>query len=238
MAKTNEELYQNYNSAIVLPQKIEENWSRAYFKRYLLPHLPPQMNTSLLEIGCGYGRYLKFLEEEGYKNCCGLDISAEQIEYGKHQLGLSNIFQKDPLEYFAESKKKYDVIMLIDILEHLNLQYTVTLLKRAKEALSEEGFLIIQVPNAISPFALTFHGDITHERSFSIQSLEQLLRMAAFDRMKHFALPPLIHGIKSFVRRILWSGIISPLIAFILLISSGSKMGGIYTSNFLTLAYK
>jgi len=238
MSNTNNEIYQNYNSSVVLPLQVEDTWSRDYFKHYLLPHFPSSRDADILEIGCGYGRYLKFLEENGYKKSCGIDISPDQIEYGKKKLGLSNIFQKDPLDFFKENQKKYDVIMLIDILEHLDLDYTIKLLKGAKETLNDKGILLIHVPNAISPFSVTYHGDITHKHSFSAQSLSQLLRMTGFEHMEHFPLPPWVHGVKSFVRRVLWSGIVNPMITLLLLIANGNKMGGIYTSNFLTIVHR
>ncbi|MCK5695871.1 MAG: class I SAM-dependent methyltransferase [Desulfobacula sp.] len=38
----------------------------------------------ILDVGCGYGRTLNALYQEGFKNILGIDFSQKMIERGKH----------------------------------------------------------------------------------------------------------------------------------------------------------
>src|SRR5437870_7579155 len=41
----------------------------------------------IADLGCGYGSFLYFLHEEGYRNIAGVDISAEQVDSAR-KLGI------------------------------------------------------------------------------------------------------------------------------------------------------
>ena len=234
------DLYENYTSTSVLSgvNEVElTKWSAKYFKKNFLKHLGNEKNIQILEIGCGYGRYTKTILNLGYQNITGIDISREQILYAQEKLGLNNVQVADAVE-FLDQEKKYDVIILMDVLEHLELTYAILLLRKIQANLRENGRFIIHVPNGLAPLTPPFHGDVTHIRAFSVDSMSQILRMAGFKEFKHFALPPLITGFTSLIRRTLWSGVINPLIKAFMLIANGGTSGGIYTSNLLTVAYK
>lgn len=234
------DLYENYTSTSVLngvnEVELTKN-SSIYFKKNILKHLPNNQRINILEIGCGYGRYTKTMDELGYKNVKGIDISKEQINYAENVLGLKNVEVADALEYL-DKNEKYDLIFLMDVLEHLESNYAVLLLRKIYNNLNTNGKFIIHVPNGLAPLSPPFYGDITHVRAFSVDSMSQILRMAGFNSFNHFPLPPLVVGIKSFIRRAVWSLVINPLIKAFLKISNGSTSGGIYTSNLLTVATK
>lgn len=234
------DIYENYTSTSVFTNVDESKltkWSVQYFKKNLLEHLGNNKNIAILEIGCGYGRYTKAMQESGYNNVKGIDISREQIEYAREKLKIRNVEVADALEYLND-EIKYDVIFLMDVLEHLELKYAITLLKKIHVSLVSGGKLVIHVPNGLAPLAPPFHGDVTHVRAYSVDSMSQILRMAGFKDFKHYALPPLITGFLSFTRRVLWVFVLNPLIKVFLLIANGGTSGGIYTSNLLTVALK
>lgn len=237
-----EDIYKNYTSTSVLAgvdvKKFTE-WSHQYFKAFILPYIPADKKSKILEIGCGYGRYTQFITQTlGYQNTVGMDISEEQIEYAKKNYNLTNVFQADALAYLESHEEKYDVVILMDVLEHLELDYAVRLLRKVNESLQQNGKLIIQVPNGLSPLKPIFYSDVTHVRAFSVNSMSQILRMAGFSQFKHAALPPLVHGIKSFVQRVLWTLLINPLVYTFVTLSHGNPAGGVYSSNLLTVGYK
>lgn len=236
----NIDIYENYTSTSVLTNVDEvklTKWSYQYFNEYVLKHLGANKDISVLEIGCGYGRYTKAMMDSGFTNVKGIDISREQIQYAREKLGIKNVELADALEYLT-SEKKYDVILLMDVLEHLELQYAITLLSKIYASLKGGGKLIIHVPNGLAPLTPPFHGDVTHVRSYSVNSMSQILRMSGFKEFRHLPLPPLITGIASFIRRVLWTFILNPMIKAFLLVANGGTSGGIYTSNLLTIAYK
>lgn len=236
-----EDIYKNYTSTSVLAGvdvKKFTAWSHRYFNAFILPHIPQDNNCKILEIGCGYGRYTHLLTHTlGYENTVGIDISEEQIEFAKNNYQLTKVFKADALEFLEAGQEKYDIVILMDVLEHLELDYAIRLLKKIKQCLNQYGKLIIQVPNGLSPLKPIFYGDVTHIRAFSSNSMTQILRMAGFKFFQHSAIPPLVHNIKSLLHRMIWVSLINPFIYLFVLLSHGSAVGGIFSSNLLTIAY-
>ena len=50
-----------------------------YLKKVIRKHLPQDRNTRILDLGCGYGALLYWLQQAGYRNLEGIDRSAEQV---------------------------------------------------------------------------------------------------------------------------------------------------------------
>ncbi len=235
------DLYKNYTSMAVLSDTEEElfsKWGQLYFTKRILPHFPKEKDIQILEIGCGYGRYLVALSKLGYQNNFGIDISEEQIAFAKNQLNLKNVERADALDFLTTHQDKYDVILLLDVIEHLDLDYAISLLKKIYHSLSENGRVIIQVPNAITPLSPNYYGDVTHLKLYSPRTMAQLLKTSGFTTFEQFELPPIAHGLKSTIRRILWSTLLKTSIKAYLLVANGDHAGNIYTSNFLTVGVK
>lgn len=235
------QLYDRYTSSTVLTNYTEREftkWGNLCFKKQVFPFFPKARSSKVLEVGCGYGRYLLTLQELGYTELCGIDISKEQIEIGKEELHLKNLHLADALEFLRIETQMYDAILMLDVLEHLELEYSIALTQEAHKHLNPNGVLIIQVPNALSPMSPIRYGDLTHKRAYTVTSLEQLLVLGGFSHTNYHPLPPIVHGLKSAIRRTAWDLLISPLIKAYFLFACGSKMGNIYTPNLLVVAKK
>ena len=59
-----------------------------YYKKEIIPLLPVNKESKILEVGCGYGSLLLLLKKLGFINTSGLDVSQEQIAIAK-QLGVN-----------------------------------------------------------------------------------------------------------------------------------------------------
>jgi 2-polyprenyl-3-methyl-5-hydroxy-6-metoxy-1,4-benzoquinol methylase len=199
------------------------------------PLIGPRRGGRILDIGCGFGKVLWAAREWGCTNVEGVDISEDQVKYGRHTLGLP-LEKGDAVEKLASLHREVDAILAIDVLEHCDLDYSIRLMQVARTALRPNGLLIVQVPNGLSPLSPTFHGDVTHLRAYSVLSLEQLFRFGGFRSFEFRSMPPVLHGLASAVRGILWRGGLSPILRAYFLIACGSAMGGIYTPNFLGIA--
>lgn len=234
-------LFDKYTSTIALVNQDEKkniDWAVGYFKKFISKHLPENKSSSIIEVGCGFGRYLKALSIMGYNQVSGIDISQEQIQFARTRLGLSNVEVADALVYFQDKHSQFDVILAFDFLEHLNVNQSIEMLKILKSSLKENGVIILQVPNALAPLSPIRYADLTHHRAYTVNSMQQSLLLAGFTQFHFFALPPFIHGIKSAIRNFLWSFFVSPLISLLLLIESGERLGGIYTPNLLAVVRK
>ena len=115
-------IYDNYISNHNKSLYGETNISKikAYFpvlNHYYGRHIPADKNARILDLGCGDGNSVYWLQQLGYKNTCGIDFSAEQIAKGK-SMGIENLQNGDLLKYLSDNKTEFDVIMAKDVLEH------------------------------------------------------------------------------------------------------------------------
>jgi SAM-dependent methyltransferase len=234
-------IYKNYTTStmfIGFEEIALTEWSLKYIRHLIVPHLPHNKDAKILELGCGYGRYVHALGMLEYIDVNGIDISEEQINYAKEVLGLRNVQLSDAIQFLDSSVEMYDVIVMMDVLEHLDVQYSLEIIQKIHGRLNIGGKLIVQVPNAISPLSVNRYGDITHKRAYSARSMEQSMRIGGFTNINCYPLPPFSWDMKSFFRSLLWRKLINPLIGIYLRVAVGGKVGGIYTENLLCVSIK
>lgn len=194
------------------------------WSRYYGCFLPEDRSVRIIELGCGCGGFVWWLQRLGYQNVKGVDISAEQVELSK-RLGIDNIVESDIKDFFLKNREKFDLIFMKDILEHFSKDETIDILKAVFGALDTNGLVLIQTSNAASPFSGRIrYGDFTHEISFTDTSLAQVLRVAGFEKIKCYPIRPVSHGLVSSIRFLLWK-IIEGLLRFCLLVETGSCKG-------------
>lgn len=166
-----------------LYQKYEDIFARYFSERLrrlqaFCPHI-----KSLFDIGCGYGFWLRYCQQQGIEEVEGLDLSEEAVVFAKSRLG-----QKvwcTSLEDFSFTRD-YDCIVMCDILEHLS-QPARQLLK-IRSALKDKGILFIQVPNLLGFKLPPFHGFGLpyHIWQFKISTLNRLLRNNGFKVLRYW----------------------------------------------------
>jgi len=146
------------------------------------PWLPKEKEARILDLGCGWGRLLMGLWAAGYKNIEGIEISPEQHAVAVKAAGNRvPIILADALEYLRDREALYDVVIIYDVLEHINTATALALLKLVHASLKDGGKVVIRVPNASSLLATySRYLDITHERAYTEYSLMQLLDLAGF----------------------------------------------------------
>jgi 2-polyprenyl-3-methyl-5-hydroxy-6-metoxy-1,4-benzoquinol methylase len=142
-------------------------------------------NKRILEIGCGTGFLLMVLESEGFRNLTGVEIDFNQTRESRKNLKYSKIYNQDIFDFFNKNEEKYDIIFLYDLIEHINKEKIIPLLKLIHNLLNKEGITIIKTPNADSPlFANRMrYIDFTHEISFNKESIEMVLKEAGFSEI-------------------------------------------------------
>lgn len=119
--------YWNERGKIYL-KNFEYDKNKAVQEDFLLNHINQfsEPFTSVLELGCGFGRITKLLlnNYNGIREYVAVDLSTHQIENAKKYLksiSTSNIsltFQVSDIKSF-QSKKKYDLVLLSEVLMHI-----------------------------------------------------------------------------------------------------------------------
>ena len=241
MDKYKHKLYKKYVSTHISTNKgkpsLEEFKHRSVvYTKQFGNFLPDDKDAKIVDLGCGSGSIVWWLHNLGYSHAMGIDISAEQIEVGK-ELGINNIEQQD-IKVFLENKKDfYNLIFARDVLEHFKKEEIVEILSYCYAALQGEGVMIIQVPNAESPFGGRIrYGDFTHEIAFTSSSLSQILLSAGFKEVNVYPAEPVVFNAKTFVRFFLWK-IVEFLYKFLLFTEIG-RTKSIVTQNIIAVAKK
>jgi len=183
--------------------------------------LPTDKNARIIDIACGSGHFLYFLQQEGYTNTTGIDLSEEQLGKAK-EAGLLNTEKADLFDYLSTSAAKYDFIIANDIIEHLTKDETVSFLDLLYSSLVPGGKLLVSTLNTNSLFGSTIlYCDFTHEQGFTPTSLSQILRVSNFSDIHVSGEKPNIHDFKSAIRAFLWK-IINLLLRSYLYVERGS----------------
>ena len=227
-------IYREYASrmqdaAAVFDEAGAVRWGRAY-DTFLKGWLP-EKGAAILDVACGGGKLLHFLKSRGYTDLQGVDVSPEQVTLSKQV--TENITEVNALDYLEEKQGAYDLITGLDIVEHFQKSEVLKFLDACYSALKPGGRIILQTPNPESPWGMMVrYGDFTHEVCFSPNSLKQLLSLCGFVEIQSRETGPVIHGVASLGRYLIWK-VIRVGLAICNLAETGSRGSGIYTRVFL-----
>jgi 2-polyprenyl-3-methyl-5-hydroxy-6-metoxy-1,4-benzoquinol methylase len=206
---------------------------RALYRRFL----PESRQAEILEVGCGTGSFLFFLQSEGYEHIHGIDLGEEQIAAAR-ALGIDTVEVANGLPYMAARPEMYDLVVALDVLEHLTKDEVFAFLDHVHRALRPGGRVLLRTPNADSPYhSWIRYADFTHEVSFSPTSIRQVLRAAGFASIEVTPLEPHVHGLASAGRWMLWQ-VLKQLIRLYMLVEQGVPGSGVLSSNLCAVGQK
>ena len=97
----------------------------------------------ILDVGCGYGRTLNELYQNGYNKLIGIDFSSGMIERGKQQFPYLDLRVKQD-ESIALPDKSVDAVILFAVLTCIRKnEDQIQLLKEIKRVLKPHGILYV-----------------------------------------------------------------------------------------------
>ncbi len=235
-----DELYRDYAQTFGAGAEFDfalAERSAPVLRYYLRGWLPSERGARIADLGCGGGRTLFALGRLGYTNCSGVDLSESQVRVA--QRACERVELGDALTYLRSSTEAFDLLVSFDVIEHLSKEDALELLRLCFERLAPGGRLVLQTPNAASPFfGDVRYGDFTHEIAFSPRLLATLMVRAGFRDVECREQGPVPFGysVKSTVRAALWSGVRVGL-GLLEMVETGSR-GGVYTRVFLASGVK
>lgn len=210
---------------------------KAYIEHLIRRYFPSDCGAEILDLGCGHGAFLYFLGKAGYTKVHGVDTSPEQIAKA-HELGISTAQCRPGFEYICGLPSDVlDMVLLFDILEHLEPQELFDLLDQVHRVLRPGGMCLIHVPNGGGLFGMRIrYGDLTHVQAFTPNSARQMLSATGFSNIESYEERPVAHGLTSLVRRILWD--LGTLPYRLLLAAETGVVRSILSENLLVRARK
>ena len=165
------DIYKNYNYR-------KKKFGKERFG-YTIKRLGLSKKSKVLDLGCGFGYYLKYLKSKGV-HCKGIEPAKNIADFCRKELKIDVYSTK--LE--DEKDKSYDLITLFDVIEHL--KDPIDYFKKIKKKLKKNKYCVIYTPNIHSlSYALMGSDQNTmlpfeHVCFFNLKSLKYLVRQTKF----------------------------------------------------------
>jgi len=235
-------IYENYatnfqDAPTIFDEAAAWRWGRAY-RHYLRRWLPGDKDAMIVDLACGGGKLLYFFKRMGYGNAAGVDISPEQVRLARQV--TPDVEEANILDWLESHPARFDLVTGFDIVEHFNKDEVLRFLDACHGALKPGGRLILQTPNAETPWG-TMHrySDFTHEVGFNPNARSRLLALVGFARVesREQGPVPLGHSVKSTVRYLIWQSIRAGLKLWNLA-ETGTAGSGVFTRVFLITCEK
>lgn len=138
-----DEKYRFYTCAEFLSEHDSLEEAQTNKAKYLLSLMRLKGNESVLDLGCGWGAMLRFLQDSGHQGKLdGYTLSNEQLTYTQKRLGLNVSLTNFITDAFAEAP--YDRIFSIGSLEHVRPHELKDLYQKIYDALVPGGLAVHQ----------------------------------------------------------------------------------------------
>ena len=100
--------------------------------------------VSVLDVGCGTGWFLDLLQQQGWNNLSGLDLSPDMLVIAKQMVPAAKLYEA-PIQELDYAAEKYDVITCLATLHHMpDLKFVAN---KLFSLLNPGGKLIVHEPN-------------------------------------------------------------------------------------------
>jgi 2-polyprenyl-3-methyl-5-hydroxy-6-metoxy-1,4-benzoquinol methylase len=128
-------------------ERIADQKRLKFILNILKMNLPE--HGKVLDVGCGNGIISMNLGREGFK-VKGIDISEKAIEKAKNNNPFENVeFENLSAEALTARGERYEAIICSEVLEHM--ENPGQLLDKLHDSLTDNGTLIVTVPNGRGP---------------------------------------------------------------------------------------
>lgn len=170
-------------------------------------------SMSVLEIGCGTGLFLRYLEDRNFKEIVGIDMD-EGLSSALADLNQSEIYLDD-VDRVLKNKltgRRFDRIVLLDVAEHIHLDNLVSLVSDLTNYIKDDGKLLLRVPNIESPWGLKmFFGTFDHVTPLGPGRIRELAGLSGWNCSGVFPQEPqkLFRRLKERIVNRLLSGMLS-----------------------------
>jgi SAM-dependent methyltransferase len=190
-----------FNDSSLEVQLSDQEFFNSRWKRYyeiLENYFENLEDKNIYDIGFGYAQTLLYFKSKGLK-CSGIEPSKEGVDFALEN-GINGKVGGIEDENSYKSESKQDVVMMINVLEHLRTPFE-TLCNIKDNLISDNGILIIDVPNEFNDFQLAANAENNlndwwicppkHINYFSPSSLKILLKNSGFEIIKQEASFPI-----------------------------------------------
>jgi SAM-dependent methyltransferase len=150
---------------------------RVYFEAELRKSgIAAQGGMTVLELGFGNGNFARFCQDRGF-DYVGTELDVELVQRAR-DAGLKAYTSDRSLGEIVGGRR-IDLVVALDVFEHVLQDDLVTLLREVRRVLAGTGRLVARFPSGDSPFSgPLFNGDGTHVNLMGIGKLGQLCQLS------------------------------------------------------------
>jgi SAM-dependent methyltransferase len=105
----------------------------------LRDYVRPASGDRVLDIGCGPGTMVPYLQDAEY---VGLDVSAEYVEKARRRFPQARFICQSVGEYDRVEPNNFDVVLALGVLHHLDDNEALTLFQIARDAMKPGARLV------------------------------------------------------------------------------------------------
>lgn len=138
----------------------------------LYSQLAEEYGEPILDIGCGTGRVMFHLAQEGY-HIYGIDNEAAMLERARIKLNAFphvrdrlTFIQADVLHYNMEQRFRLVLLSYNSLMHFHGQEEQLALLRKLRQWMADDGLLVIDLPNTGETFATQDSDAMTLERTF------------------------------------------------------------------------
>ena len=172
--------------------------SKKVFFEFALNYLGSKIgirDTRILNVGCGYGYFLKMALSKGWEPL-GIEVVEDAVNATRAKIGCENVFHWELIAACLE-EKYFDAITLWDVLVMMNHPYEE--IKECFRILKKKGIIGIRLRNVTFqklaycihlPFKKIYrklgfkHPTVFHPFCFSPRAIEKLLKKSGFTNIR------------------------------------------------------
>lgn len=136
-------------------------------------------NKTILDVGCSNGWFCRVALDAGAKQVYAIEPDSNKLKEAKKSAPKANI-QKGVAGKLEYSKNKFDLVTLLDVIEHIPVDSEIEVLNEINRVLKPKGHLLISTPyqNLISQICdpAWYFG----HRHYSKEKLEDFLIQTGF----------------------------------------------------------
>ena len=145
-------------------------------RRCLEPIIRQLRPKRVLEVGCGSGRWVYLFKE--LFDVVGIEIDNNLVREAKHRYGDHFVLGNGVFLPFAAGS--FDLVLAIDVVEHINIHQIVSMLREISRVLAPRGRLILTTPTGNRRGYLRKLESPDHVKEYSEDEIAVLLEEAGF----------------------------------------------------------
>jgi 2-polyprenyl-3-methyl-5-hydroxy-6-metoxy-1,4-benzoquinol methylase len=174
-----DDLYASYPPVTLPPEYayfIEKDLLRFLIRlaRYKFVARMIKKKDRVLEVGCGSGMGSIFLSQH-CAHVSGLDVKSTEIDEAKSINRRGNVEFKAADLFKLDPAKKYDVVVALDVIEHMSVEKARKLIAGMRLHLKRDGMLVIGTPSLYSYEHQSSLSRASHVKCYDQNELTALL---------------------------------------------------------------